>query len=65
MFAETNPPELGEVTDQPGGRTMTGLEGAILVPILILGSAGILYFGLTAVRPRQLERRGGSERGGE
>lgn len=36
---------------------MLGLEGAILVPVLILGSAAIIYFGLIAVRPRQLERR--------
>jgi hypothetical protein len=36
---------------------MMGLEGAILVPVLILGSAAIIYYGLISVRPRQLERR--------
>ncbi len=36
---------------------MMGLEGAILVPILILGSAAILYYGLISVRSRQLEKR--------
>jgi hypothetical protein len=32
-----------------------GLEGAILVPILILSSAAIIYFGLNHVRQRKLE----------
>ena len=36
---------------------MLGLEGAILVPVLILGSAAIIYYGLISVRPRQMERR--------
>lgn len=41
---------------------MMGLEGAVLVPLLILGSAAILYFGLIDTRERQLGRR--RERGG-
>jgi hypothetical protein len=36
---------------------MLGLEGAILVPILILGCAAIIYYGLIHIRPRQLEAR--------
>lgn len=36
---------------------MTGLEGAVLIPILILGSATIIYYGLTSARARQLEAR--------
>lgn len=36
---------------------MMGLEAAVLIPILILGCAAILYYGLIRVRPRQLERR--------
>lgn len=36
---------------------MHGLEGAVLIPLLILGSAAILYFGLIATRRNQLERR--------
>ncbi len=36
---------------------MTGLEGAVLVPLLILGGAWILYFGLISTRSRQLEAR--------
>lgn len=36
---------------------MHGLEGAVLVPLLILGSAAILYFGLISTRRDQLERR--------
>jgi hypothetical protein len=36
---------------------MTGLEGAVLVPLLILGCSWILYFGLISTRSRQLERR--------
>lgn len=36
-------------------RTIMGLEGAILVPILILGSAAIIYFGLNHVRERKRE----------
>lgn len=40
---------------------MLGLEGAILVPILILGSAAILYYGLIGMRARQLERRRSDE----
>jgi hypothetical protein len=39
---------------------MTGLEGAILIPILILGCAAIIYFGLIHVRDRQVERSGES-----
>jgi hypothetical protein len=42
---------IGETT------AMIGLEGAILVPVLILGSAAILYYGLISVRSRQVERR--------
>jgi len=34
-----------------------GLEAAVLIPILILGSAAILYYGLLAVRTRQLRSR--------
>lgn len=33
---------------------MHGLEGAILVPVLILGAATILFYGLIGVRSRQL-----------
>jgi len=40
---------------------MTGLEGAILVPVLILGSAAILYYGLIGTRERQLRRRRGED----
>jgi len=40
---------------------MMGLEGAILVPILILGSAAILYWGLLAARDRQIAARSGDE----
>jgi hypothetical protein len=40
---------------------MMGLEGAILVPISILGSAAILYWGLAAVRDRQLAARSSEE----
>lgn len=40
---------------------MMGLEGAILVPLLILGSAAILYYGLIGMRARQLRRRRGEE----
>jgi hypothetical protein len=40
---------------------MMGLEGAILVPILILGSAAILYFGLIGVRTRRAESEGEEE----
>ena len=40
---------------------MTGLEGAVLIPVLILGSAGILYYGLITVRPRQIQRRRGTD----
>ncbi len=36
---------------------MHGLEGAILVPVLILGAAAILFYGLIGVRPRQLARK--------
>lgn len=38
---------------------MTGLEGVILIPLLILGSAVIIYYGLISTRSRQLERRRG------
>ena len=38
---------------------MTGLEGAVLIPVLILGRAAILYFGLINMRERQIRRRGG------
>ena len=37
---------------------MMGLEGAVLIPLLILGSAAILYFGLIGIRARKLERHG-------
>lgn len=40
---------------------MKGLEGAVLIPILILGSASILYYGLITVRARQIQRRRGGE----
>lgn len=40
---------------------MMGLEGTILIPVLILGSAAILYYGLISARSRQLERRKGQE----
>jgi hypothetical protein len=36
---------------------MSGLEGAILIPILILGCAAIIYYGLISVRDRQLAAR--------
>ncbi len=36
---------------------MLGLEGAVLIPVLILGSAAILYYGLIDTRERQLSRR--------
>ena len=36
---------------------MMGLEGAILIPIMILGAAAIICYGLIGVRARQLERR--------
>lgn len=42
---------------------MNGLEGAILIPALILGSAAILFYGLLGVRARQLQRRDGRESG--
>lgn len=35
---------------------MHGLEGAVLVPLLILGSAAILFYGLIGMRHRRLER---------
>jgi hypothetical protein len=37
---------------------MMGLEGAILLPIMILGSAAIIYWGLIGVRDRQIADRG-------
>lgn len=40
---------------------MMGLEGALLIPVLILGSAAILYYGLLGVRARQLKMRRGEE----
>lgn len=40
---------------------MTGLEGAILIPILILGCTAIIYYGLIPVRARQLEARRGDD----
>lgn len=40
---------------------MMGMEGAVLIPVLILGSAAILYYGLLEVRARQLEKRRGDE----
>ncbi len=43
-------------TEEPN---VYGLEGAILIPILILGSAAILYYGLIGMRERQLARRSG------
>ncbi len=36
---------------------MNGLEGAILIPILILGCTVIIYYGLISVRTRQLAER--------
>lgn len=38
---------------------MMGLEGAVLVPVLILGSAAILYFGLISVRERRVREGDG------
>lgn len=40
---------------------MMGLEGVLLIPVLILGGAAILYYGLLGVRARQLEMRRGEE----
>jgi nitrogen fixation-related uncharacterized protein len=40
---------------------MMGLEGAILIPVSILASAAILYWGLAAVRDRQLAARRSEE----
>lgn len=40
---------------------MHGLQGVVLIPILILGSAAIIYFGLIGVRARQVKRRGDDE----
>ena len=40
---------------------MTGLEGAILIPILILGCTAIIYYGFISVRARQLEARRGDD----
>ncbi len=40
---------------------MMGLEGAILVPLLILGSAAIIYWGLRGVRDHQIAARSGDE----
>lgn len=40
---------------------MMGLEGAVIIPFLILGSAAIIYWGLIAVRERQLAQRSGDE----
>jgi hypothetical protein len=40
---------------------MMGLEGAILVPILILGSAAIIYWGLLGVRDHQIAARSSDE----
>ena len=40
---------------------MMGLEGAVLVPILILGSAAIIYWGLLGVRDRQIAARRSDE----
>lgn len=37
------------------GGTKMGYEGAIMVPILVLASAGILYYGLIAVRERKTD----------
>lgn len=44
---------------------MMGLEGAVLVPILILGSAAIIYWGLLRVRDRQVAARSGDEHPGD
>jgi hypothetical protein len=41
-----------------------GLEGAVLIPVLILSSAAIIYLGLIPVRRRQLEARRRDETGG-
>ncbi len=35
---------------------MHGLEGAVLVPVLILGATAILFYGLIGMRSRQLKR---------
>ncbi len=40
---------------------MMGLEGAIVVPVLILGSAAIIYWGLLGVRERHLAEQNGEE----
>ncbi len=40
---------------------MMGLEGAILVPLLILGSSAIIYWGLLGVRNRQVAARSDDE----
>jgi len=42
-------------------QAMNGLEGAILIPILILGCTAIIYYGLISVRARQLEARRGDD----
>jgi hypothetical protein len=40
---------------------MMGLEGAVLIPILILGSAAIIYWGLLGVRDHQVAARSSDE----
>lgn len=47
----------GSILHTVGNRYMMGLQGAVLIPILILASATILYFGLLGVRSRQVRRR--------
>ena len=37
---------------------MMGLEGAVLIPLLILASAAILFIGFAGMRRKQTERRG-------
>lgn len=34
-----------------------GLEGAVLVPVMVLGSAVIIYWGLAHVREREQRER--------
>jgi NADH:ubiquinone oxidoreductase subunit 4 (subunit M) len=43
---------------------MMGLEGAVLIPVMILGSAAIIYYGLIAVRQRQLDAQRGDDAAG-
>ena len=47
--------------DTRENQAMSGLEGAILIPILILGCSAIIYYGMISVRARQLEARRGDD----